>query len=215
MDITFRETDQEILRKIRQEASKKIGKAFNKSARPIRQLVKSELERSISLQPEYGSIIGGILRFEFGIPNGISRLSEIVNIWLSGLSVKVINHGALSTPIASIEIRAVEEDYKDVFASSAAELITERQTSGTPLEWLKWLLLETRGQNGIVRGYSLGRGRGRAGSFIMIKNPEEEWSVPSIFQGSSTNNFVTRAIEQIEPVLENRILSIIGKALDG
>ena len=211
-DVTFQETDTEILLKIRTEAAKVIGIRLQRTVKPITILVKSELARAVSEQPEYNSIIGGILRHEFGIPDGISRLSQIVDIWVDSVSVKLINSGALATPMVTIEIRAVPSDYQDVLRHHAASLTTEK---GDILEWLSWLLIE--GSNpAIIPDYSTFRGRGRAseGGIGLIMKFGGQWGVPSIFQGDQNDNFVIRAIQQIEPVLETSIIQIITKAFN-
>ena len=208
-DVTFQETDAEILLKIRTEAAKQINVRLNRTVKPITLLVKSELGRAISEQPEYNSVIGGILRFEFGIPDGISRLSEIVDIWVNGVTVVVRNNGALATPMMTIEIRAVEDSYSDVLSSAASSFTTPE--NNFVLEWLSWLLIE--GSNpAIIANYHVSSGRGRTGPLIMRRGGQ--WGVPSIFQGDRNDNFVIRAIQQIEPVLETSIVKIIQKAFN-
>lgn len=210
--VTFKETDVEIVALMRIEVNKQLNKRLQKTVKPITLLIKTELARAVSEQPEYSSIIGGILRHEFGIPDGISRLGQIVDIWVDSVTVKVINNGALVEPMITVEIRAVPANYSDVLASPSASLTTEK---GDVLEWLSWILTEGNKQD-IIPDHRSIRGRGRAASggigLIMVKGGQ--WGVPSIFQGDSGNNFVIRAIQQIEPVLETNIIKIVQKAIN-
>ncbi len=207
--VEFKESDAEIILKMRTEVIKVLNIKLQKTVKPITLLVKSELARSISEQKEYNSVISGKLRHEFGIPDGISRLSQILDIWVDSVIVVVKSHGALANPMMTIEIRAVEATYSDVLSSDAASFITPENTF--LLEWLSWLLVE--GSNpSIVADYHVESGRGRAGPLIMRRGGQ--WGVPTEFQGTESNNFVIRAIRQMEPVLETNIISIIQKAVN-
>ena len=64
------------------------------------------------------------------------------------------------------------------------------------------------GDRTIIRDYHIQYGqKGRAGPAIMIK--KGRWKVPSEFAGNPNNNFVTRAINQIDSTLQKEIAGII------
>lgn len=104
----------------------------------------------------------------------------------------------------------VDSSYKDVLVSQAANLITEK---GQSLPWLEWLL--RFGDKAIIRDYTIGvarnSARSRTGRAIMVKAASKRWKVPSQFAGTAQNNFVTRAIDSIEP----SIIKLVETSLRG
>ncbi|GAH09222.1 unnamed protein product [marine sediment metagenome] len=101
---------------------------------------------------------------------------------------------------ASLEIGVVRADYGDVLTDIAAVFVTKK---GTPLPWLEWLL--KFGDKAIVRGYDVAPAassrRSRTGRLIMKAGRGKRWKVPSEFSGTLRNNFVTRALDGLEPTI--------------
>tara|TARA_R110000824_G_scaffold82221_3_gene206200 strand:- start:764 stop:1405 length:642 start_codon:yes stop_codon:yes gene_type:complete len=204
LNISLQETQSEIAALISREVFKMTNRSFSRSVKPIKQLVKQELGNSVRNQPEWSSLLGGKLRTEFGIPDAFSRLSQVLNIWLSNIQVEFHRMSITGTKMSGgLTIRAVQDNYEDVLSLADSSFVTEK---GEELEWLRWLLVE--GDRTIIRDYHIQYGqKGRAGPAIMIK--KGRWKVPSEFAGNPNNNFVTRAINQIDSTLQKEIAGII------
>ena len=204
LNISLQETQSEIAALISREVFKMTNRSFSRSVKPIKQLVRQELGNSVRNQPEWSSLLGGKLRTEFGIPDAFSRLSQVLNIWLSNIQVEFHRMSITGTKMSGgLTIRAVQDNYEDVLSLADSSFVTEK---GEELEWLRWLLVE--GDRTIIRDYHIQYGqKGRAGPAIMIK--KGRWKVPSEFAGNPNNNFVTRAIDQIDSTLQKEIAGII------
>ena len=175
---------------------KEIGKRVRKDSKRIQTIITDKIRdvvktRLISTQ-EYGSIVSGKLRGELGIPDANSRIIDIIETWIQGISVKVT---AGNSPFLTIDIGVIKNDYSDVLSISAATYTyTGRYSEGT-IPWLEWLLLE--GDRRIVNRYefspSIKRGS-RTGMGVMIEKTKGFWQVPAEFSGTSVDNFATRAL---------------------
>lgn len=197
------ESNAEIERKIKTELLKEINKvmntATNKIVTPIRNLVKNSLME----QPEVKSLSGGILAAEFGLPDGARRIEDIINFWVSNIIVSKKNATASGGKVDSgLTIKMIQRDFEDVLRLPSASIITEK---GQELPWLEWLL--KFGDRVIVRDYSVlfsnSRRTSRSGWAIMIKSNGRGWGVPPAFAGTINDNFVTRALEEIEDDIVN------------
>ena len=158
--------------------------------------------------PEYKSIVFyEELRGELGIPDA-SVLEDILLIWANGIRVDYNSDSKLG----NITVKMIRSDYSDVLSSPSASFTYDSRAGGGTIDWLKWLLLE--GNKIIVKKYDFypaPRGRTRQGIMIQIKGGK--WRVPTPFQGTANNNFVTRALEKIETAIDNVIRVEIGKRL--
>jgi hypothetical protein len=197
------ESDAQITKKIQQallkEVDKVMGTAVNKVVTPIRNLVKSTLME----QPEVKSLDGGILAAEFGLPDGGRRIEDIIDFWVSNIIVsKKKATASRGTVDSGLTIKMIQRDFQDVLNLSSATITTEK---GQELPWLEWLL--KFGDRVIVRDYQIlfsnTRRTSRSGSAIMIKSSKGSWGVPSAFAGTIDDNFVTRALEEIEDDIVN------------
>ena len=191
------ETDLQINKKIRDIVIKEVDKILNttanKTTSPIRNLIKEKLME----QPEVRSLDGGILAAEFGLPDGGRRIEDIINFWVSNIIVSKKKATASGGRIsAGLTIKMIQSDFQDVLGLPSATITTEK---GQELPWLEWLLMF--GDRVIVRDYTIffgGNRRSRSGSAVMIRSNSKGWRVPSAFSGTIENNFVTRALEDIE-----------------
>lgn len=124
-----------------------------------------------------------------------------------------------SGPFSSDKINVVTDlfipvDYDEVGELPNASYISAK--SGERIEWAKWLL--TRGTSKIIENYRITynpeiveKGQSRSGQAIMVKAAKSGkkskdngegviegggwyWSVPSEFAGTTTDNFLTKAI---------------------
>jgi hypothetical protein len=104
-----------------------------------------------------------------------------------------------------ITIEAIRADYADVLALPDSTLITPEH--GYVLPWLQWLLLE--GNKTIIEHFKVQFGSwGRTGGAIMRKGGS--WHVPPEHAGTINDNFITRAIAQIEPQLVETIKNVFN-----
>ena len=182
-----------------------------RAANIIRVQLRNMIADAIKSTPEYSSIDSGLLEAELGLPDGGSRLDKIIDVWVNTIEV-------IATPVrfarsggkitGGIRVMAIEKDWSSVIKLPESTLITAK---GTPLEWLRWMLLE--GTNPIIKNYKVVRGsfsrrQSRTGKAIMIRSGKgdvKNWKVPTKFD----NNFVTRALDEIEPLVEDMIIKII------
>lgn len=204
------ESDIQIDRKIRQALIKEVDKVMNrvtnKSVSPIRNLVKKSLMR----QPEVKSLDGGILAAEFGLPDGGRRIEDIIDFWVNNIIVSKKKATASGGKInANLTIKMIPTDFEDVLGFESATITTEK---GQVLPWLEWLL--KFGDRVIVRDYTIffgGNRRSRSGGAIMVKSNGRSWGVPSAFSGTIDNNFVTRALDEIEDDVVNVLQKQVEK----
>lgn len=169
--------------------------------------IKSKLPNIIKSfivnEPEYQSLKSGKLRYEFGIPD-VSVVDTIVDFWSNNFTV-------VSKPIAkknnqifySLSISMIRQNFNDVL--SLSDSIVYDNVSGITLPWLEWLLLD--GGKIIVKNYEVKMGsnpRSRTGMAVMIES-KKNWRVPPEFAGTISNNWITRAIDNINNEITNVI----------
>ena len=197
------DSDMEIDRKIRKallrEVDKVMNTTVNKSVGPVRNIVRNKLLE----QPEVKSLSGGILAGEFGLPDGGRRIEDIINFWVSNIIVSKKKATASGGGVdAGLTIKMIRSDFEDVLGLNSASIVTEK---GQELPWLEWLL--KFGDRVIVRDYTVffggNRRSSRSGLAIMVRSNSRSWGVPSAFAGTIDDNFVTRALEEIEDDIAN------------
>jgi len=193
-----REVDKEIRRKI----TLSIDRITESIEIALQNLVRLKLEAA----PEVNSLAGGKLRYQFGLVDGAARIQNIIEFWADSIEVTyVVGAGRFG----GISISMGDYDYSQALSMSEAEFTTE---DGTPLEWLRWLLLE--GDTRIVNNYSFQSGRrGRAGGGIMIQRQNASWGVPAEFAGTANDNFATRALDglndDIDIIVRREIVKVV------
>lgn len=208
--IIIEETDEQIESKIRDILLKELNRVMdltsNKSVIPIRNLIREALFS----QPEVISLSGGRLAAEFGLSDGNSRISNIINFWVNNIVVLKKRATKSGGQIrAGLTIKMIQKDFEDVLSLGDATVITAK---GQPLPWLEWLL--KFGDKVIIRDYDVSfstksSSKSRSGLAIMIKGKGTNWRVPPEFAGTMENNFVTRAINSVE----DDIISILEKQI--
>jgi hypothetical protein len=200
------ETDQAISQLILQEIQKILSSVLNKAISGITSELKSAVSSSLRNQPEYTSLMTGTLKAEFGLPDS-SVVDSVIQAMVDSLIITKQNITIKSKSGISggLTINMIRSDFSDVISSDSANVITDEYT----LPWLKWLLLE--GTSNIVNNYEVLYGPSaysRSGLAIM-KNSNSDWSVPSRFAGTESDNWVTRSIRSIEKdiykIIQNNI----------
>ena len=189
-----------------------VNKYMNKSIKVVQEELPKIIYSAIISSPEYSSIIGGKLRFDFGIPDGATKIESLLKIWTSNIDInynpaKIKNNQIIS----SFSISMIKADYSDVLGTDYASVIDNIR--GYSLPWLEWLL--TKGGSIIVRSFEVQYGpnpRSRSGDAIMISS-SSNWRVPSEFSGTPKNNWITRALSTIETkiikVLEDELRAML------
>ena len=83
--------------------------------------------------------------------------------------------------------------------------------NGHIIEWLRWLLLE--GDKTIANYFFLPgrRSKSRTGRGIMVQKEGRVWSIPPQFRGTATDNFATRALENLDKALDRIVRVEINK----
>ena len=169
--------------------------------------IKAELpiivENSIRSSPEYLSLLSGKLRLEFGIPDAISKVLGLINIWISNIEYNYQPPKIQSLSIRSkLNIGLVRSDYSDVLGSDFAEVMDQ---SGYTLPWLKWLLLD--GNYLIVPNHQviIGPSKSSRTGFAVMRKSNAGWKVPSEFAGTEDDNWITRSLDSAAPEIENML----------
>lgn len=201
------ESDSYIRQNILQLLATDINNVFKKSIVSIEAKIKILIKDSLYQQPEYSSLISnnGDLRLNFGIADSSivdSAISDFVGS--STFNYKPIKISTVGL-VGGFNLNFLSQSSIES-ASLSAAITTEK---GQSLPWLSWLLYE--GTSPIVRNYDVQIGPNpysRTGGAIMVSS-NKNWRVPAAYAGTTTNNWVTRAIENIDndiyKIIENTI----------
>lgn len=172
-----------------------LDRAMRGAASILPFLIKPLIFISIENTPEYQSLLSGRLLADFGIQNPDVVLTAIKDAVYSGLEVlydRVTTSG--DTIVGGLTIQFLRSDFSDV-------LPTER-LAGTPIPWLQWLL--TAGDSIVISNYTVSYdtngANSRTGQAFMIQS-DVGYRVPPEFSGTSTNNWLTRAFDNIDDEL--------------
>lgn len=196
--------NQKILKVIASKLNTTIRKALKGIESDIKPILISELKN----QKEYGSLISGKLKYDFGISNPgsvdkvVSALAEnaVTNFTPVSVAGGKLNGGFSIGFMKSDDMSGLI--YTDI-ASVAAE--------GQVLPWLEWLLYQ--GTSPIIKKYQVQYGpnrNSRTGNAIMVES-SSDWSVPSSFSGRATDNWTTRAVAQIS---DSDISAVVQKNIE-
>jgi hypothetical protein len=203
------ESDSDIKSKILTEIRNHLQQAMVKSIPSIRQLIPSKIKDALMGEPEYQSLINGKLKGEFGLPNASQKVNDVIDIWTKNVRITANPITISGSKIkGGFKLDMIDSSYNDVLVNDGAIVIDG--VSGVVLPWLEWLLLY--GNKIIVRNYEVQVGantRSRSGMAIMVPS-KNNWRVPPEFAGTSTNNWVTRALSR----LDDSILDIIQKEIE-
>ncbi len=190
------ETNSQIKKIVEQELNDHFMECWRKAAPQIEVRIRDRMIAAIKAEPEYDALLRGRLHGEFGLTDAASKLSAILNTWAK--SIRSSNTGKKFT------IEAINYKFSDVLGLPDAEQLTNK---GQSLAWLDWLL--TQGDRTIIREYEVSfnpSARSRSGQAVMVERKRAKWGVPGQYAGTITNNWVSRAIDNIS---ENDIEDIV------
>lgn len=210
INLKLLESNAEITNKILLSIKDILDVAFGKALKTLRVSIPNQVKNAIMSEPEYQSLVSGKLKYEFGIPNSASEVNKIISIWTNNIVVDVtpvsISSGGLR---GGFGINMIQADYSDVLGAGSAS-VTDSKT-GAVLPWLEWLLLY--GGQIIVKNYKVQMGpnrNSRTGMAIMVSS-KENWRVPSEFAGTKDNNWITRALTNLDSPITKLIQEEIEK----
>lgn len=210
--IKLLESSSEIASKILQALQDNVSKIINKVLPKIEQDLKNLVSDALRQEPEYQSLLSGTLKAEFGIYDSGS-VEKIVEALSSTIKIEQqpIQIGRNSLR-GGFSITMMKSDDMDgiIFIDSASVV---DNTRGYVLPWLEWLLYENN--KPIVKNYTVNYTNSeysRSGLAIMIPD-DSNWRVPPEFAGSIKNNWTTRAISRLDPVIYNTIISNMESVL--
>jgi len=138
--IKILEKNSEIEQKILQALLPQVNSVLQKYVKTIGHKIKDAVSVAIKNSPEYNSIVSGTLKYELGIPDGDTRINNILNIWLANMIVNfkpvVLKSSQLQ---GGLKISLIKADLSDVLGSSDAFLTDDK--TGSMVDWLNWLSL--------------------------------------------------------------------------
>ena len=191
---------QKILTALLPDCKKYLDTAINK----IKAALPNIVYNNITNTQEYISLISGQLKFEFGIPDASQKIASLIDLWITNIVYTYKSPTISGNQIkASFTAELVRSDFSDVLGSEYASV---QDQSGYSLPWLRWLLLD--GSAILVPNHSVIIGpnpRSRTGNAIMRMNSGQSWSVPNRYQGTESDNWITRALDNAAPDIENLI----------
>lgn len=175
-----------------------VNKTINNSIPAIEAGIRNIIEKAIKAEPEYDSLTGGILRYEFGIADTTS-VDRVIQAILGTLQV---TKNAIS--ITGMGFRGGfkltmlgQADLQAIINSGNAVVTDLRRFYNLP--WLKWLLLE--GTRPLIKNYEVQLGpnpESRTGYAVMVESDGVNWAVPAQFAGTTSSNWITRALSRCE-----------------
>jgi hypothetical protein len=202
------ENNQVIQKNILTALLPEVSKYMNKAIASIKRELPSIVGEAIMSEPEYSSLLSGQLKFELGIPDAGSKISHLINIWISNMVVDYKSPTLTNSSIrSSFSAKLIRTNFSDVLGTDDAYV--NDSLRGYSLPWLEWLLLD--GNAIVVPNYEVVMGsnpRSRTGSAVM-KISSDSWKVPDQFSGTISDNWITRAIsnsqDKIQKLLERAL----------
>ena len=203
MSANLVDSDRAIALKINKGLASVFNKSISKQTGSIAAKIRPLVATALLSSPEIRSLSSGTLRVDFGLTQDPS--ADIVNAITNSLSVQAQKAIASSSGIkGGVLITLQPNDYSNLFSLSVATQITER---GEALPWLQWLL--TFGQQVIIADFGVEYGpHGRTGGGRMAKG-SVPFKVNSQYAGTADRNFITRAVDQISPQIQNIIIKAL------
>lgn len=192
------ENDSEIRQRLLSALLEEVRDSFNKSVPQIQRKIQEAVVGAIKGSPEYSSLVSGQLKLELGIPDAASKIEELLNIWTSNIEVEIKPFKVTNMGLSGgFSIHCIKSDFSDVLSTDAAQV--EDNIRSYSLPWLSWLLLE--GGKILVKDHVVVVGSSpfsRTGGAIMRTSMSSSWRVPPEFAGTERDNWITRAIDQLD-----------------
>ena len=190
---------------------KEVFNVLKQNENNINEGIKKKLQETIMdmlfNSPAVSSLMGGKLQAELGVVSAESTMIEVIDTWMNNIHVSTKAGGS---PLLTINIGILTQGYGDVLSLPSS---VYQSAGGEMIEWLRWLLLE--GDKTIVDYFFLpgNRSKSRTGLGIMVRKGGRRWSIPPEFRGTETDNFATRALENLNKALDRIVRVEINKVL--
>lgn len=208
-DITILENNSQIVSAIIHSIRDVINEAIKKSMSKIVDGAKEIISESLRQEPEYGSLMSGKLKADFGIPNS-SVVQRVVDALVNTVTVTDIPITANNNGLRGGFILTMMKS-DDLSGVIHQDIASVSDIKGYTLPWLEWLLLQNN--TPIVKNYEVKYGPSpysRSGLGIMVPS-DGDWRVPPEFAGSQENNWTTRAVDRSEAQIYKLIQQSIEK----
>ena len=144
---------------------------------------------------------------EIGIPDIQSRMLQIVQQASKSFEIKVE-----AANLLKISIGIIKADYSDLLSMNEAIFAYSSSKGSGVLQWLKWLL--TEGSGTIVQGCGFSPSSStasRTGGGLMVVG--SGWRVPDHLAGTSMDNFLMRALTNIDRDLEMVVKQVLNNSI--
>jgi hypothetical protein len=211
MKLSFKiiENNADIQESIAKALLPKSRQIMAKAIRSIKESLPIIVNKYVINSPEYASLIGGILKYELGIPNASNKIAGLLDIWSKNIDFKYDPPKIIRSQVrSSFSASMIKINFEDVLFTDFA--VVRDNIRGYDLPWLQWLLLE--GNSTIIEDYQIVFGANRAsrtGNAIMKKNTSKFWKVPSLFSGTIADNWITRSIRDAEPEIQQLLNKVL------
>jgi hypothetical protein len=191
-------TGQQLTSKIVNAAGPKVQKALLSSVPYLQDRLSSFLRASLPNDPVLQSIQSGKLRVDFGLSSADAAIAvaDIVSAVDRAVIIKTIN--------------SAKKDFVGGLVKGSSYL-----SDGHEISWLEWLL--TKGTQVIINSFEVVStvnydARSRSGQGFMVQTGGN-FRIDPIFAGTSSDNFLTRAIASYQIDFAKIIKSEIGRRL--
>jgi len=211
LNVSLRDGSNKIVDDILKFMLPDLNKIFAAATGRAESKIKNILHERITYDPVYGSLIGGRLRYELGIPR-VSAINNIVEEIVDTVQVKPIKLKKTSRKLTGgIDITLIDIGSNILQDKDAVVNDVER---GYMLPWLKWLLFD--GSSPIVMDYHVEFGnfpgdRSRTGGAVMV--PGGKWNIDTRFAGVASNNWLTRSVLRARSEIVSVLSSEIKRSL--
>jgi hypothetical protein len=213
LSLTILESDREIYNRILNAMRPHLQSVFDKTQQSLQSIIPIKFKEALMDEPEYSSLLSGILKYELGIPDASARIESIYDAWVSSMFIEKkpisIKNNQLN---GGFSIRLIRSDFADILDLSASTVVDS--ISGSNIPWVRWLLLE--GGKILVRDYRVQYGpnpRSRTDNAIMVTSSSESWRVPAEFAGTIQDNWVTRSIAKLDNIMYTTLEQELEKNL--
>lgn len=208
IDFNEKEAEKEIIKALIDIVNNSLSTAASRIKKKIRIIVKQLIVNC----PEYQSLVNhGQLQGELGVVDPKRSMEDILNVWVKSIGITLRPAKKNGNDIkAFLDIDILDTSFQNVLSLPAAKYTTEK---GQEIPWLQWLL--TAGDSIIIRNYDIDFNTmySRTGLNIMVKNVSSNWRIPPEFSGTIQNNFVTRALQDFDTILNTIVNEEIIKVI--
>lgn len=203
--LQFDVDDKKLNEQILKDAAKQVNSVLFSVAKDtvFKTDIADLVNRGIRNSPEANALISGILRDMFGIPNPDQVITNIVNAIIDNMEINVIPVVPTSNTFnGSITVNLLKSDFTDVLTANGVLL----HSTGGDVPWLQWML--TAGDAIVLAGYDIKFyptvvPTSRTGKALTVAIPTGGFRVPPEFSGTASNNWLTRALEDIDVLITN------------